>query len=114
MSYQIEAVVAAEQAVLCSILLEGSLFKNVTLQPKHFYEKAHQVIFQAIEQVSQKAKDIDAITVATELKDNLENIGGLSYLSDRYYHREFSSALPHLIFHHALINSTYFNFPILP
>lgn len=82
MSYQIEAVIAAEQSVLGSILLEGSLFKNVTLQPKHFYEKAHQIIFQAIERVSEKDQDIDAISVSFELNDNLENIGGMSYLME--------------------------------
>ena len=82
MTYQIEAEVAAEQAVLGSILYEGSLFKSVTLQPKHFREKAHQIIFQAIKQVSEKGQDIDFVTVSSELEDNLEGIGGVSYLSN--------------------------------
>lgn len=80
MTNQIEAVIVAEQAVLGSILLEGSLFKNVTLQPKHFYEKTHQIIFQAIERVSEKEQVIDSITVSSELINDLENIGGISYL----------------------------------
>lgn len=82
MTIQIDAEIAAEQAVLGCILYEGSLFKNLTLQSKHFRESAHQIIFKAFERVSEKGQKIDPVTVSSELKDNLENIGGISYLTD--------------------------------
>lgn len=70
----------AEQAVIGSVLLEGSLFETLTIESKHFYEARHQQIFRAIAEVNEKNIDIDAITVTKELGDAVGQVGGVSYL----------------------------------
>lgn len=70
----------AEQAVIGSVLLEGSLFETLTIESKHFYEARHQQIFRAMAEVNKKHIDIDAITVTKELGDAVNQVGGVSYL----------------------------------
>lgn len=72
----------AEQSVIGSILLEGSLYKDLRLENKHFGSTIHQKIYQSIERVAEKEQDIDVVTVTTELGDDINNIGGVSYLTD--------------------------------
>ncbi|MFH0898153.1 MAG: replicative DNA helicase [bacterium] len=78
------ASIDAEKAVLAAILLNDD---NVTLVsdllgPEDFYSKQHQVLFQAILELSQASKRIDLVVLQDHLEKNkeLEAIGGLSYL----------------------------------
>lgn len=71
----------AEQAVIGSILLEGSLFETLTLEPNQFYEARHQKIYEAMQKVAEKEKRIDVVTVVTELESDIGNVGGVSYLT---------------------------------
>ena len=45
-----------EEAVLGALMLEKDAFSKVSeiLKPEHFYEKSHQIIFEAIQNLSIK------------------------------------------------------------
>ncbi len=76
----------AEQAVLGAIILEGeSLTKAIELlSPDDFYREAHRKIYNAMLNLFNQNEPIDLITLTEHLKDKgeLEEIGGLSYLSN--------------------------------
>lgn len=74
--------VEAEQALLGCILVEGDLIKELSLQPEHFSETRHQVIFKAMREVQKLGKSIDMVTTVTKLGDSVEQVGGLQYLTD--------------------------------
>lgn len=72
----------AEQAVIGSILLDGTLFDTLSLVPEHFYFAGHQMIYRSIVSVAKKEQDINVVTVVTDLDKNIDNVGGVSYLTD--------------------------------
>ncbi|WP_127582197.1 replicative DNA helicase [Paenibacillus koleovorans] len=75
----------AEQAVLGAILLDGealiTALERVTSDD--FYRTAHQHIFAAMQDLAQDDEPVDLITLTAKLQDKqqLEDIGGVSYLS---------------------------------
>jgi len=73
---------AAEQSVIGAILLDGSLYKDLKLESKHFGDISHRKIYEAIERVSEKEQNIDIVTVTTELGDLVNSVGGVSYLTE--------------------------------
>lgn len=78
MIYNIEA----EQAVVGTILLEGSLFDSLLVNAEHFYDPGLSRILNAMQRVAEKEQAIDVITVTTELGDQINDVGGVSYLTD--------------------------------
>jgi replicative DNA helicase len=78
--------IEAEQAVLGAIFLrpEAISLASELLMPEDFYRTAHQRIFDAMLALSDKSEPVDLITVTSELQDKrlLEEVGGVSYLSD--------------------------------
>jgi len=78
--------IEAEQAVLGAIFLEPSSLTQASemLIPEDFYRAAHQKIFNYMLRLSDKGEPVDLVTVTSELADQklLEEIGGVSYLSD--------------------------------
>lgn len=72
----------AEQSVIGSLLLEGNLISNLTIEPKHFYSAKHKRIYQAMQQVNDKGIEINVVTVVTELGDSLSEVGGVTYLTE--------------------------------
>lgn len=78
--------IEAEQAVIGAILLEPQSLTVASeiLIPEDFYRAAHQRIYNAMLVLSDKGEPVDLVTVTTELADMklLEDIGGVSYLSD--------------------------------
>lgn len=78
--------IEAEQAVLGAILLEKeALFKVIEfLAPDDFYRSAHQRIFRAMQEVSESGEPVDLITITADLQNKkiLEEVGGVSYLTD--------------------------------
>ncbi len=78
------ASLEAEKAVLASILLNEENLGLVCdiLEAKDFYTRSHQIIYQALIDLSSKNKRIDLLTLQDELekKDQLEISGGVSYL----------------------------------
>ncbi|MCX8033698.1 MAG: replicative DNA helicase [Thermodesulfovibrio sp.] len=75
----------AEQAVLGAIILEGeSITKAIEiLSPEDFYREAHRKIYNSMLELFNKNEPIDLITITEHLRDKgeLEEVGGLPYLS---------------------------------
>lgn len=78
--------IEAEQAVLGSVFLDSEMMIEALeyIEPKDFYRRSHQLIFQTMMTLNERNEAIDLITLKDRLEqDNLlEDIGGLSYLSD--------------------------------
>lgn len=78
--------IEAEQAILGAIFLEPEAMSSASelLLPGDFYRASHQRIFQVMMQLSDKGEPIDLVTVTTALSNAklLDDIGGVSYLSD--------------------------------
>ncbi|EDL64179.1 replicative DNA helicase [Bacillus sp. SG-1] len=78
--------IEAEQAVLGAIFLEPSTLTQASesLIPEDFYRSSHQKIFNVMLNLSDKGKAVDLITVTEELSamKELEDVGGVSYLSE--------------------------------
>ncbi len=77
--------IEAEQSVLGSVLLENEAIAPVLeiLTPGDFYRDSHKKIFLAMLNLYEKNEPIDLITLTDQLsrKEELEEIGGASYLS---------------------------------
>jgi len=78
------ASLSAEKAVLSAILLNEENLAQVSdfLYSRDFYSRSHQVIYQALLDLSQSGKKIDLVVLQDHLeaKKELDNIGGLMYL----------------------------------
>ncbi len=77
--------IAAEEAVIGSLLLDSGSFLNVShlIMPDDFYRDRNRLCFAACAELFRRGEAIDQITVARELDrtDQLENAGGMAYLS---------------------------------
>ncbi|MGX7351999.1 replicative DNA helicase [Enterococcus canis] len=78
--------IEAEQAVLGSIFLDAEAIVDALeyIEPKDFYRRSHQLIFQTMMLLNDRNEAIDIITVKDRLEqeNQLEDVGGLAYLSD--------------------------------
>lgn len=76
----------AEQSVIGAIFLEPQALITAAelLVPEDFYRIAHQKIFDTMVSLSDKGQAIDVVTVTEELsaKKELEDVGGISYLTE--------------------------------
>lgn len=75
-----------EQAVLGALLLEKDALNRVVdvVRPPMFYKDAHQVIYEAVNELFQNSEPIDLLTVKNWLSQNgkLDVIGGVYYLTE--------------------------------
>ncbi|WP_017815426.1 MULTISPECIES: replicative DNA helicase [Paenibacillus] len=75
----------AEQAVLGAILLQAEALISVMerVDTEDFYDKTHQLIYEAMVHLGEENQPIDLITLTSLLQDRsqLEDIGGVSYLA---------------------------------
>lgn len=78
--------IEAEQAVLGAIFLEPSSITVASeiLEPEDFYRNAHEKIFYYMLKLNDSGEAVDLITVTEQLQaaKQLEDIGGVSYLSE--------------------------------
>src|SRR6185312_3561766 len=76
----------AEQSVIGAIFLEPQALITAAelLVPEDFYRMAHQKIFDTMLILSDRGQAIDVVTVTEELsaKKELEDVGGISYLTE--------------------------------
>ena len=76
----------AEQSVIGAIFLDPQALISASeiLMTEDFYRTAHQKIFQTMLTLSDQGKAIDVVTVTEELsaKKEIEDVGGLSYLTE--------------------------------
>ena len=75
----------AEESVLSAILLDNNTLLDVleVLEPEDFYRSAHAKMFAAISELFTRSEPVDLVTLANILKekDQLEEIGGATYLA---------------------------------
>jgi len=75
-----------EKAFLGSLMLDPSSINKVIdfVQPDDFYNKDHQEIYKACEELFEKGESIDFLSVANRLKNKglLDEIGGNGYLTE--------------------------------
>ena len=75
----------AEQAVLCSAMNDAEACINIVakLSPSDFYSQSHKTIFEAVVSLYQDNSPVDIVTLSDKLetKDQLQEIGGISYLT---------------------------------
>lgn len=75
----------AERALLgaCLVNNESVSLLPPTLRPEHFYRKAHQAVFRAIEGLAAKGSAIDFVTLKDALTatGELDTVGGPIYIS---------------------------------
>lgn len=76
----------AEQAVLGAILLNPDVLTNVNerIRAEDFYRQGHQRLFQVMNELAEKREPIDLVTLTALLQDKnlLEEVGGVSYLTE--------------------------------
>ena len=77
--------IAAEEAVIGSLLIDSDSFLHVShlITPDDFYRERNRLCFAACTNLFQRSEAIDQVTLARELSrtDQLENAGGMAYLS---------------------------------
>lgn len=75
----------AEQSVLGAVLIDVNALINITdfLRVEHFYESAHQNIFEAMLALYEMRDPIDIVTLSDQLKKSkkLKKSGGTEYLA---------------------------------
>lgn len=77
----------AEKSLLCCVFLDNEvlyLIESVALLPADFYQKEHQIIYEAIIDLWHNRKTIDVITLSNQLTkgDHLDIVWGMDYLYD--------------------------------
>jgi len=78
--------IEAEKALLGSVLLDKDVILKVAdiVRPEDFYRGIHQEIYKVFLELFEKGENIDILSVSERLKEKglLEEIGGVSYLSE--------------------------------
>jgi replicative DNA helicase len=77
----------AEQVILgCAIVEPDTVMPQLTerLTPHHFYFRPHQIVYQTLMELFEKAEPIDLITLGNRLDelDKLKDVGGRLFLTD--------------------------------
>ncbi|MGR8809121.1 replicative DNA helicase [Leuconostoc citreum] len=86
---QVPQDVDAERAVLGAIFFDvrsdsAMVEAQAILEPADFYRQVHQTIFKAMQQLVDEQRPIDMLTLQDKLNSmqQLENVGGMTYLAE--------------------------------
>ncbi len=71
----------AENMVLGSVFLEPDLIHEINLEPIHFSIAKNKLLFQTMRELAAEGIRIDPVTMTKKLGNNIENVGGVSYIS---------------------------------
>lgn len=78
--------IEAEQAVLGAIFLDADALVEAmaVIEPQDFYRRAHQIIFRSMIDLNDRNENIDIITLKSQIEseNTLEDVGGISYLTE--------------------------------
>ena len=76
----------AEMSLLGAVLIDEEVLADITdkIRADDFYEKRHQTVYAGMMRLYERHRPIDLLTLSDELekKDELEMVGGSSYLSE--------------------------------
>ena len=97
-----------EEAVLGALMLEKDAYSVVSdiLKPDSFYEKTHELIYAAIQDLAVQQKPIDMLTVVDQLKKR----GDLDFVGGPFYIAQLSGKVistAHLEYHARIIAQKY-------
>ena len=74
-----------EEAVLGALMLEKDAYYQVSeiLKPECFYDKSHELIYQAVVSLAMNQRPVDMLTVTEQLRKqgDLDTVGGPFYIS---------------------------------
>jgi len=74
-----------EKTLLGSLLIDREAINKVAdlLKPEDFYQRSHQVIYQAIMSLFEKHEPLDILSLSNKLEEmgHLEDVGGMAYLT---------------------------------
>ena len=74
-----------EEAVLGALMIEKDAYPVISdiLRPESFYDKTHEIVFRAIQDLALQQKPIDMITVVEQLKKrgDIDAVGGPYYIA---------------------------------
>lgn len=73
---------AAERAVLGSVLIRNDLIQQTNLESDEFSRHSHRVIWEAMRRLDAARRPIDPVTVAAELGEEAEAVGGIPAIAD--------------------------------
>jgi len=97
-----------EEAVLGALMLEKDAYSIISdiITPECFYDKTHELIFTAIQDLAIQQKPIDILTVVDQLRKSgtLETAGGTSYIA-QLSQKVVSSA--HIDYHARIVAQKY-------
>ncbi len=97
-----------EEAVLGALMLEKDAYSVISdiLRPESFYDKTHEMIFSAIQDLAVQQKPIDMLTVVEQLRKRgeLDSVGGPFYIA-QLSSKVVSTA--HLEYHARIIAQKY-------
>lgn len=72
----------AERAVLGSVLVRpDAIFEATFLQPEEFFRAGHRAIWRVLLRMAEQSQSIDVLTVSAALGAELEQVGGMAYLT---------------------------------
>ncbi len=76
----------AEASLLGSVLIDTDAIVKIadTIRPTDFFDKRHELIYQAMVNLYEQHEAIDVLTLANRLKSNgeLDSVGGAAYLTE--------------------------------
>ncbi len=74
-----------EKTLLGSLLIDREAINKIAdiVRPEDFYQRGHQIIYEAVLSLFEKREPIDLLSLANKLKEmgHLEDIGGMAYLT---------------------------------
>ena len=97
-----------EEAVLGALMLEKDAYSIIgdILRPESFYDKTHEMVFSAIQDLAVQQKPIDMLTVVEQLRKR----GELDYVGGPFYIAQLSSKVvstAHLEYHARIVAQKY-------
>lgn len=72
----------AERSVIGALMLAAEVWDRVELDPRHFFDPRHRLIWQAAQRIIEDGQPVDVITLEADLTrgGHVEQAGGLDYL----------------------------------
>ena len=93
-----------ERAVLGALMIDSEAFESVAemLKPESFYERKHQLVYEAIRLLASEQNPVDMLTVTNKLKalGTLDEVGGPYYVAQLC---EGVTNAAHIVYHAAII-----------
>ncbi|VXB14687.1 conserved hypothetical protein [Bacillus sp. 349Y] len=88
-------ILEAESMILGAVLLEPGVIGDITLEEKHFSQWHNRRIFAAMRAVEDKGLDVNPVTLVDELREDVEQVGGVQFLLELAAHCPTAANVAH-------------------